>query len=79
MLPLIRGVDAMISEQRPTAANLAHAGPAPYRMTGTEYRAGIRRRSDEAVACAKAICSCTLETYGKFPGTVDAMHLMWFM
>lgn len=72
-------VDAVISGQRLTAENLAHAGPAPYRMAGAEYRAGIRRRSDEAVACAKAICSYILDTYGKFPGTVDAMHLMWFM
>jgi hypothetical protein len=61
-------VDAMISGQRPTAENLAHAGPTPYRMAGAEYRAGIRRRSDEAVACAKAICSYILDTYGKFPG-----------
>ena len=72
-------VDAVISGQRPAAENLAHAGPAPHRMAGAAYRASIRGRSDEAVACAKAICSYILDTYGKFPGTVDAMHLMWFM
>ena len=31
------------------------------------------------MACAKAICSYILDTYGTFPATVDSMHLMWFM
>src|SRR6266851_5410036 len=30
-------------------------------------------------ATDEAICNYILETYGRFPGTVDAMHLMWFM
>jgi hypothetical protein len=73
-------VDAVISRQRLAQENLAPpAGPTPYQMSNADYRAGIRERSDEAVACAKAICQYIYDTYGKFPGTVDTMHLMWFM
>ena len=35
--------------------------------------------SDQGLACTKAICNYIYDTYGKFPGTVDTMHLMWFM
>jgi hypothetical protein len=24
-------------------------------------------------------CNYILDTYGRFPGSTDAMHLMWFM
>ncbi|HML12347.1 MAG TPA: hypothetical protein VK456_03520, partial [Xanthobacteraceae bacterium] len=34
--------------------------------------------SDEGVACTKAVCNYIHETYGRFPGSLDAMHLMWF-
>ena len=72
-------VDAVIAKQRAAPAGPSGSGPAPYRMTGAAYRAAIRQRSDEAVACARAVCRYVVDTYGKFPGTVDAMHLMWFM
>jgi hypothetical protein len=35
--------------------------------------------SDEGIACTKAICNYVYETYGRFPGGSDAMHLMWVM
>jgi len=31
------------------------------------------------IACAKSVCRYIYETYGRFPASVDAMHLMWFM
>jgi hypothetical protein len=35
--------------------------------------------SDEGIACTKTICNYVYETYGRFPGGSDAMHLMWVM
>jgi len=35
--------------------------------------------TDEGLACTKAICTYIYDTYGRFPATVDTMHLMWFM
>jgi hypothetical protein len=54
-------------------------GPVPYRMPAAEHRKGVVGISDEGIACTKAICNYILETYGRFPGTVDAMHLMWLI
>jgi len=34
---------------------------------------------DEGLACTKAVCTYIYETFGRFPATVDTMHLMWFM
>jgi hypothetical protein len=54
-------------------------GPVPFLISEEEYRAGTVAPSDEGIACTKAICNYVLDTYGRFPGGVDAMHLMWFM
>lgn len=35
--------------------------------------------SPEGIACTKAVCNYIFDTYGRFPGAVDAMHLMWFL
>jgi hypothetical protein len=51
----------------------------PYLMSDTEHREGTVTISEEGIACTKAICNYIHETYGRFPGGVDAMHLMWFM
>jgi hypothetical protein len=51
----------------------------PYLMTGAERREGCVEISAEGIACTKAVCNYILGTYGRFPGTVDAMHLMWFL
>lgn len=51
----------------------------PYLMSDAEHRAGTVAISDEGIACTKAICSYIYETYGRFPGNLDAMHLMWLM
>ena len=51
----------------------------PYLMSDAEHRAGTVEISDEGIACTKAICNYIYETYGRFPGSLDAMHLMWLM
>ena len=41
--------------------------------------AGTVRVSAEGRACTKAVCNYIYDTYGRFPGAIDAMHLMWVM
>ena len=48
-------------------------------MADAEFRDGMVEVSDEGIACAKAVCKYIYETYGRFPASVDTMHLMWFM
>jgi hypothetical protein len=58
----------------------AHVAPAvPHRMSEEAHRAGAVRVSAEGLACTKAVCNYIYETRGRFPGTTDAMHLMWVM
>jgi hypothetical protein len=52
---------------------------APHLMADTEHRAGTIAATDEGIACTKAICSYIHDTYGRFPGGTDSMHLMWLM
>jgi hypothetical protein len=54
-------------------------GTVPYRISETEHRAGAIQISAEGLACTKAICNYIHDTYGRFPGGTDAMHLMWVM
>jgi hypothetical protein len=68
-------VDAFFAASRVGGAET----PVAYRIPRAEYRAGAVRLSPEGLACTKAICSYIHETYGRFPGTTDAMHLMWVM
>jgi hypothetical protein len=51
----------------------------PHRTSNEQHRAGAMRLSAEGLACTKAVCNYIYETYGRFPGTTDAMHLMWVM
>jgi hypothetical protein len=52
----------------------------PYTMPQSEYRDAIPcAPSDAGLACTKAVCRYIHETYGRFPASVDTMHLMWFM
>jgi hypothetical protein len=57
----------------------AAMAPVPHRMPDDEHRAGTVRISAEGLACTKAVCNYIHETYGRFPGATDAMHLMWVM
>jgi hypothetical protein len=54
-------------------------GPLPHVLPDDQHRASIPDVSAEGIACTKAICRYIHETYGRFPATVDTMHLMWFM
>jgi hypothetical protein len=76
-------VDAVLA---PLARQTAGSGrpaqrsdPVPYLMSDAKHRDGAVAMSDEGVACTKSICNYIFETYGRFPGSLDAMHLMWFM
>jgi hypothetical protein len=53
------------------------ARPVPHKISEAEHRAGALRFSDEGRACTKAICNYIFDTFGRFPGATDAMHLMW--
>jgi hypothetical protein len=48
----------------------------PHRMSEQEHRAGALRISPEGLACTKAVCNYIYDTYARFPGNTDAMHLM---
>jgi len=61
-----------LHKEKPTTA-------VPHLVSEPEYRAGTITISDEGLACTKAICNYVYETYGRFPGGTDAMHLMWFI
>jgi hypothetical protein len=62
------------------ARNLrATAAAVPHRMPEDEHRAGAVRISPEGLACTKAVCNYIYDTYGRFPGTTDAMHLLSVM
>jgi hypothetical protein len=53
--------------------------PAPYLASPLEHCKGTVEITEEGIACTKAVCNYIYRTYGRFPGTVDAMHLMWLM
>jgi hypothetical protein len=76
-------VDAVVSGllRKGTASTTVPTvqGAAPYRMSDANYLGSIAEISDEGIACVKAVCNYVYETYGRFPGNVDTMHLMWFM
>ena len=72
-------VDAVLSPMLPSSELARPSGPVPHLMSDAEHRAGAVAISEEGIACTKAICNYIYETYGRFPGGVDAMHLMWFM
>jgi hypothetical protein len=79
--PYHRDIDAAVDA---VLAPLTRADAAPrpgptvaHRMPGDAYRQHVVTVSDDGIACTKAICRYVLETYGRFPGGIDAMHLMW--
>jgi len=68
-------VDAVLA---PPSPGPKETGPVPHRMSDAEHRAGTTGVSEEGLACT-AICNYIVDTYGRFPGGTDAMHLMWVM
>ena len=67
-------VDAVLARPLPGSRKTE---PVPHRMSEAEHCAGATRISAEGRACTKAICNYIHDTYGRFPGGTDAMHLMW--
>jgi hypothetical protein len=55
------------------------ASPMPYLKSMEEHRSRTLEISEEGIACTKAVCNYVYDTYGRFPGSTDAMHLMWFI
>jgi hypothetical protein len=76
-------VDAALSRVSREGAGAGAAksvqGVAPYRMSDQDYYAQTVELSDEGLACIKSICNYVYDTYGRFPGNIDPMHLMWFV
>jgi hypothetical protein len=68
-----------LSELRAAEATREGLGKASGITRPAVYREAIVEVTDEGIACTKAICNYVYDTYGRFPATVDAMHLMWFM
>jgi hypothetical protein len=69
-------VDAVLA---PPSLGNKKTGPVPHRISEADHGAGTVRLSAEGLACTKAICNYIHDTYGRFPGGTDAMHLMWVM
>jgi hypothetical protein len=73
-------VDAVLAPRQPRDASANVTPPASaFLMSEADYRRGTVAVSEEGIACTKAVCNYIYEMYGRFPGTLDAMHLMWFM
>lgn len=83
--PFVANMDAAVDAVAARISRKGHPdhlppqGPTPYLMPDEQYRGAFAEVSDEGIACTKAICNYVYETYGRFPATVDTMHLMWFM
>ncbi len=79
--PFFPSMDAAVEAVlRPYARNAgaADASTHPaYLMSDAEHRRSTVSVSEEGIACTKAVCNYIHETYGRFPGSLDAMHLMW--
>jgi hypothetical protein len=71
-------VDAVLAPMLRGSAGATPSASA-YRMSDAEHRRSTSAVSEEGIACTKAVCNYIHETYGRFPGSLDAMHLMWFM
>ena len=76
----IRGRPSTHGSKRPRRSQGAISVPKPFPgKAALGIAAGTVRLSAEGFACTKAICNYIYDTYGRFPGGTDAMHLMWVM
>jgi hypothetical protein len=75
----VEAVLTPLLRQSPSSVTPAQPRHVPYLMSDEEHHSGAVEISDEGIACSKAVCNYIYETYGRFPGSLDAMHLMWFM
>jgi hypothetical protein len=78
--PYYPTIDAAVDAVFPPPSQSSNeTGPIPHRISESGHRAGAIRISAAGLACTKAICNYIHDTYGRFPGGIDAMHLMWMM
>jgi len=70
-------VDAVLQAPAPSPGTESSA-PTAFNMSEAEHRRSTVSVSEEGIACTKAVCNYIYETYGRFPGSLDAMHMMWF-
>ena len=70
LTPMLRTGSAPVEPVQPT-------GRVPYLISDAEHRDAVVAISEGGFACTKAVCNYIHQTYGRFPGTLDAMHLMW--
>jgi len=78
--PYFPSMDAAVDAALARISHARASASQPYTMPQSEHRAAIPRApSDAGLACTKAVCRYIHETYGRFPASVDTMHLMWFM
>jgi hypothetical protein len=79
--PYFPSMDAAVEAVLRPFANNSSAEDAStrsaYLMSHEEHRRSTVSVSEEGIACTKAVCNYIHETYGRFPGSLDAMHLMW--
>jgi hypothetical protein len=71
-------VEAVLRPPSRSASAADASTPSAYLMSDAEHRRSTVSVSEEGIACTKAVCNYVYETYGRFPGNLDAMHLMWF-
>ena len=50
----------------------------PHKTNNEDFAQSMPGISDEGIQCVKDICRYIYDTYGKFPGTLDTMNLMFF-
>jgi hypothetical protein len=76
-------VDTVLTPMLRTGSALAEPtkqqGPVPYLISDTEHRDGAVRSAKKASHAPRRSAITSIKTYGRFPGNVDAMHLIWFM
>jgi hypothetical protein len=70
-------VDAALRPTGRSASAQDASARSAYLMSDEEHGRSTVSVSEEGIACTKAVCNYIHQTYGRFPGSLDAMHLMW--
>jgi hypothetical protein len=65
----------LLRQQRTETSAVAR----PHLMSEPQHHAGTVKISDDGIACTKAVCNYIFDTYDRFPGGTDALHLMWIV
>jgi hypothetical protein len=71
-------VEAVLRPLARGAGTTASPNTSAHLMSDAEHRSGTVAVSEEGIACTKTVCNYIYETYGRFPASLDAMHVVWF-